>query len=62
MVVGSECSITVNADVTLGVLNSQRAIIIDAENLQQQKEQRRILVFVTAVNVGNSHTHARQAI
>lgn len=34
MVVGSECSIAVNTDVALGVLQAQRSIIIvNAENL-----------------------------
>lgn len=40
MVVGSECSIAVNTDVALGVLQPQRSIIIvNAENLRHQKEK-----------------------
>lgn len=42
MIVGSECSIAVITDVTLGALHAQRFFISDVENLQ--REQRRISI------------------
>lgn len=34
MVVGPECGVTVNADVTLGVLDAQQSIFVRVEDLQ----------------------------
>lgn len=60
VVVRPECSVTVSADVTLGVLYAYRPIIIDAEDLQARSKQRQRSVSFspTSVTVGNSHTRS----
>lgn len=51
MVVGSECSIAVNTDVALGVLQAQRSIIIvNAENLRHQKKNRHAAMLLFSLN------------
>lgn len=65
MVVRPECSITVSADVTLGVLYAHRSIVVDAEDLQAQRKQTHTEMFLfsfTSVTVGNSHTRSGEVI
>lgn len=45
MVIGSECSIAVNTNMTLWVRYSHRSIIIHAEDLKERKDQRRDVLF-----------------